>query len=52
MAEVQARPDGEQQIRNAFSIFDKYDENGSLQISEMKHVMQRIGDPLAEEELD
>ena len=52
MAEVQARPDGEDQIRQAFSIFDKYDQSGSLSLNELKHVLTRIGDPMKDEEID
>ena len=51
MAEVQGRPDGSKQIDQAFSVFDKYDQSGSLSISEMKHVLERIGDPLKDSEL-
>ena len=52
MAEVQDKPDGEDKIRQAFSVFDKYDDNGSLKISEMKHIMDRIGDPLKDSEME
>ena len=33
-------------------MFDKYDEAGSLNINEMKHVMARLGDHIPEEELN
>lgn len=51
MAEIQDKPDGEKEILQAFSVFDKYDDNGSLKISEMKHIMERIGDPLKDSEM-
>ena len=51
MAEIQDKPDGSSQIRQAFSVFDKYDDNGSLSIPEMKHILERIGDPLKDGEL-
>ena len=51
MAEIQDKPDGNKEIRQAFSVFDKYDDNGSLKISEMKHIMERIGDPLKDSEI-
>ena len=52
MAEVQARPDGEEEVRRAFSIFDKYDQSGSMSLNELKHVLTRIGDPIADEEVE
>jgi len=51
MAEVQGRPDGERQIIDAFSVFDKSDEEGKLSIKEMKHVLERIGDTVKDTEL-
>ena len=51
LAEIQDKPDGEKQIRQAFSIFDKHDQEGNLQISEMKHVLERIGDSIKDSEL-
>jgi Ca2+-binding EF-hand superfamily protein len=38
-------------INEAFSIFDKNDDNGSLNINEMKHILSRIGDKCSEDEL-
>jgi Ca2+-binding EF-hand superfamily protein len=52
MAEIQAKPDGDKEIREAFSIFDKHDGIGSLKISEMKHVLERVGDTMSEEDLE
>ena len=52
MAEVQAKPDGEENIRNAFSVFDKYDDSQSMSLAEMKHVLSTIGDPIPEEDLE
>jgi Ca2+-binding EF-hand superfamily protein len=52
MAEVQDRPDGEKNIRAVFSQFDNIDINETLNISEMKHVLANLGDPLKESELD
>lgn len=52
MAEIQGKPDGEKNIRQAFSVFDKYSNQGDLNIAEMKHVLSRVGDPLAEQDLE
>ena len=52
MAEIQGKPDSEDRIREAFSVFDKYDEAGSLNVNEMKHVMSRLGDHIPEEDLN
>lgn len=52
IAEVQGKPDGADQIRSAFAIFDKYDSSGSMDLVEMKHILSRIGDPLTEEEIE
>jgi calmodulin len=46
MAEVINKPDNEDEIRNAFSVFDKED-NGLIPVEEMRHVLTRIGDPLS-----
>jgi len=50
MAEVVTKPDDEDKIRTAFSAFDKQ-ENGMLDIEEMKHVLTKVGDPLKPEEV-
>ena len=50
MSEVLNKDDSEQEIRNAFSVFDK-DDTGMLPIEEMRHVFTRIGDPLTQEEI-
>jgi len=51
MAEVLHKDDSEQEIRNAFGVFDK-DDTGLLPIQEMRHVFTRIGDQLTQEEVD
>ena len=51
MAELQNKPDGVNNIKEAFSIFDKNDDNGSLNMNEMKHILSRIGDKCTDEEL-
>lgn len=50
MAEVQDKPDGEKNIRAAFSIFDTNGINEILSVQEMKHVLQAIGDPIKDSE--
>lgn len=46
LAELVNKPDNEEEIRGAFSVFDK-DDNGLLPVQEMRHVLTRIGDPLS-----
>ena len=48
---MSGKPDNTDEIKNAFSIFDK-DGSGMLRIAEVKHVMSRIGDPINEDDLD
>jgi len=50
MAEVVTKPDDENEIRSAFSVFDKED-NGMLPVDEMRHVLNRIGDCISQEEI-
>ena len=50
VAELSNKPDSEDEVKNAFSIFDKM-ENGMLERDEMRHVFTRIGDTLSNEEL-
>ena len=50
MSEVVNKPDDKDIIKSAFSAFDKQD-NGFLDIEEMKHVLTRIGDTLSPEEV-
>ena len=50
MSEVVNKPDDSDIIKSAFSAFDKQD-NGLLDIDEMKHVLTRIGDTLSPEEV-
>lgn len=49
LAEIDWSPDSPEEIRTAFASFDK-SEDGMLDIEEMKHVLQRIGDVLTPEE--
>ena len=49
LAEIDWNPEGPEDIRAAFASFDK-SEDGMLDIEEMKHVLQRIGDTLTPEE--
>lgn len=49
LAEIEWKPDNSEEVRAAFSAFDK-SENGTLSLDEMKHVLSRIGDSLTPEE--
>lgn len=49
LAEIEWEPDSPEDIRAAFSAFDK-SEDGMLDLEEMKHVLQRIGEVLSPEE--
>mmetsp|Transcript_7370 Transcript_7370/g.10445 ORF Transcript_7370/g.10445 Transcript_7370/m.10445 type:complete len:125 (+) Transcript_7370:180-554(+) len=49
LAEIDWKPDSPDEIREAFSPFDK-SEDGMLDLEEMKHVLQRIGETLTPEE--
>lgn len=50
LAEIDWTPDTPDDIRAAFSAFDKT-EDGQLDLEEMRHVLQRIGDTLSPEEM-
>ena len=50
IAELVHKADNLDEIRGAFAVFDKED-NGMLNIDEMRHVLTRIGDRLTIEEL-
>jgi calmodulin len=45
------KPDTEDQIREAFKIFDK-DNSGFISAEELKHVMLNLGEKLSQEEVD
>ena len=49
LAEIDWEPESPEDIRNAFASFDK-SEDGMLDMEEMKHVLQRVGDTLTPEE--
>lgn len=49
LAEIQWQPDNEDDIKAAFSPFDKNGEE-MLSLDEMQHVLSRIGDTLTPEE--
>lgn len=44
-------PDSEQDIKEAFKVFDK-DASGSISTQELRHVMTNLGEKLNEEEVD
>ena len=43
--------DGEDEIREAFRVFDK-DGNGFISAAELRHVMTNLGEKLTDEEVD
>ena len=43
--------DSEQEIREAFGLFDK-DGNGFISAAELRHVMTNLGEKLTDEEVD
>ena len=43
--------DNEDDIKAAFQIFDK-DDNGMIKLEELRHVVNRIGDPMQHEEIE
>ena len=49
LAESDFHPDTEEEVRAAFSSFDKTDD-GMLDLEEMRHVLTRVGDTMTPEE--
>lgn len=43
--------DSEEEIREAFKVFDR-DNNGYISVTELRHVMNAIGEHLTDEEVD
>ena len=51
MAKKMRETDSEEEIREAFRVFDK-DGNGFISASELRHVMTNLGEKLTDEEVD
>ncbi|XP_017924320.2 calmodulin, striated muscle [Chiroxiphia lanceolata] len=51
MARRMRDTDGEEEIREAFRVFDK-DGNGYISAAELRHVMTNLGEKLTDEEVD
>ena len=51
MAKKFVETDLEQEIRQAFRVFDK-DGNGFISAAELRHVMTNLGEKLTDEEVD
>eukprot|EP01089_Gocevia_fonbrunei_P005715 TRINITY_DN161_c0_g1_i1.p1 TRINITY_DN161_c0_g1~~TRINITY_DN161_c0_g1_i1.p1 ORF type:complete len:150 (-),score=49.10 TRINITY_DN161_c0_g1_i1:47-496(-) len=51
MARKMQDSEGEEEIREAFKVFDK-DGNGLISAAELRHVMTHLGEKLTEEEVD
>ncbi|XP_077196491.1 neo-calmodulin-like [Paroedura picta] len=51
MAKRTRESDGEEEIRDAFRVFDK-DGNGYICAAELRHVMTNLGEKLTDEEVD
>ena len=52
MAKKMKETDSEQEIRDAFKVFD-FDGSGSIKADELRHIMMTYGDePLTEEDAD
>ncbi|NWQ72140.1 CALMS protein, partial [Neopipo cinnamomea] len=51
MARRMRDADGEEEIREAFRVFDK-DGNGYISAAELRHVMTNLGEKLTDEEVD
>lgn len=51
MARKMKDTDSEEEIREAFKVFDK-DGNGIISAAELRHVMTNLGEKLTDEEVD
>eukprot|EP01088_Endostelium_zonatum_P004444 TRINITY_DN15695_c0_g1_i1.p1 TRINITY_DN15695_c0_g1~~TRINITY_DN15695_c0_g1_i1.p1 ORF type:complete len:150 (-),score=44.69 TRINITY_DN15695_c0_g1_i1:98-547(-) len=51
MARKMQDSEGEEEIRDAFKVFDK-EGNGSISAAELRHVLTHLGEKLSEEEVD
>ena len=51
MARKKKDTDSEDEIREAFKVFDK-DVNGFISAAELRHVMTNLGEKLTDEEVD
>ncbi|ELW47266.1 Calmodulin [Tupaia chinensis] len=51
MARKMKDTDSEEEIREAFRVFDK-DGNGYISAAELRHVMTNLGEKLTDEEVD
>ena len=51
MARKMKDTDSEEEIREAFKVFDR-DNNGFISAAELRHVMTSIGEKLTDEEVD
>lgn len=51
MARKMKDQDSEEEIREAFRVFDK-DGNGFISAAELRHVMTNLGEKLTDEEVD
>jgi calmodulin len=51
MARKMKDTDSEEEIREAFKVFDR-DNNGFISAAELRHVMTSIGEKLSDDEVD
>merc|ERR1712179_580458 len=51
MARKMKDPDSEEELREAFRVFDK-DGNGFISAAELRHVITNLGEKLTNEEVD
>ena len=51
MSKKMQETDSEDEIREAFKVFDK-DGNGFISAAELRHVMTNLGEKLSDEEVD
>jgi calmodulin len=51
MARKMRDTDSEEEIREAFKVFDR-DDNGFISAAELRHVMTSIGEKLTDDEVD